>query len=133
MAEKVLLSLDAYTVGWVCVTRSEMRAAQVLIDVEHETPSVPTEDFYEVGRMGHHNVVIVQSRASGKSAASHAATNMVRTFQNIRFVLMVGTGGGATLGHTAPGSLAPENIFLGDVVVSTPGDGEGELQGSLEN
>ncbi|KAJ5375931.1 hypothetical protein N7509_012817 [Penicillium cosmopolitanum] len=120
------LSRDVYTVGWVCVTESELLAARVLLDKKHTRPSVSTDDIYHVGQMGLHNVVIAQPVSVGKASAAVTAVNMIRSFQNIRFVLMVGTGGGATHAPPRPGELHPLDIFLGDVVVSTSGHGHGE-------
>ncbi|OJI98795.1 hypothetical protein ASPVEDRAFT_147980 [Aspergillus versicolor CBS 583.65] len=127
----IRLPLDAYTVGWVCVLEPEFAAARVLLDEKHDTPSTTNDDnIYLVGRMGEHNVAIIRSTNTGRSAATAAATHLVRTFEKIRFVLMVGVGGGATNAPSRPGSLSPtEDIFLGDVVVGSPhGDHGGVLQ-----
>jgi hypothetical protein len=64
-----------------------------------------------------HNVVIVfpGSDAYGRSATQTAA-NMVRTFCNIRFGLMVGVGVGAPKPPDPKDPL--KDIRLGDVVVS---------------
>ncbi|KAL4890101.1 hypothetical protein BDV59DRAFT_195221 [Aspergillus ambiguus] len=114
------LSHDAYSVGWVA-----------LLDEEHERlPPGPKDDnTYLLGLMGRHNVVIAfpGSGVFGTSAATRTATNMIRTFRNIRFCLMVGVGGGA------PNPPDPEDplkdIRLGDVVVSSPkGSHGGVLQ-----
>ncbi|KAL4889445.1 hypothetical protein BDV59DRAFT_210363 [Aspergillus ambiguus] len=124
------LPLTAYTVGWVCVTGPEHDAARVLLDERHETPDIENGFIYLVGRMGEHNVVITSPPSAGRSPATAAATNLIRTFPEIRFVLMVGVGGGATKAPSRAGSLNPaEDIFLGDVVVSEPhGDHGGVLQ-----
>ncbi|KAL4737937.1 hypothetical protein BDV11DRAFT_171447 [Aspergillus similis] len=116
------LSLDAYTVGWVCVKDSELTAARVLLDKSHHCPYRPSHDGYTyfVGQMGEHNVAIAKSNTTGKSAAATTATNMVRTFKQIRFVLMVGIAGGATNAPSPPGLQGTQDIFLGDVVVSYP-------------
>ncbi|KAF3934240.1 Ankyrin-1 [Dactylellina cionopaga] len=70
--------------------------------------------------MGSHNVVITfpGSGTYGPNAAAQTVTDMVRSFCNIRFGLMVGVGGGA------PKPPDPDDtrmdIRLGDVVVSSP-------------
>lgn len=124
----IRLSLDAYTVGWVCVRDPELAAARVLLDEKHDTPNTTNDDYiYLVGRMGEHNVAITRPTGAGRSAATAAATNLARTFLKIRFVLMVGVGGGATTAPTRPGSLKPtEDLFLGDVVVGIPHGKYGE-------
>lgn len=126
--EKRKLAHDAYTVGWVCVLRSELNASRALLDEEHERlPAADKDDnSYLLGRIGEHNVVIAfpGSGTYGTSAAAQTATNMVRTFRHIRFGLMVGVGG------AAPKRPDPEDplkdIRLGDVVVSTPKGSHGK-------
>ena len=70
--------------------------------------------------MGEHNVVITCFRSGtyGPSAAAQMVTNMVRTFRNSLFGLLVGVGGGAS---KPPNSEdATKDIRLGDVVVGDP-------------
>ncbi|KAB8278395.1 hypothetical protein BDV30DRAFT_222969 [Aspergillus minisclerotigenes] len=113
---------NVYTVGWICIVSSEMNAARALLDEEHESlPPKPMDDnSYLLGRMNGHNVVIGDpgSGLYGPHNASHVATNMARTFPNIRFGLLVGVGGGAP--GTADAENTWNNIRLGDVVVSNP-------------
>lgn len=122
------LTHDAYTVGWVCVLRSELNASRALLDEEHERLPLAEKDdnSYLLGRMGEHDVVIAfpGSGTYGTNAAAQTATNLIRTFRNIRFGLMVGIGGGAP---KRPDPNDPRNdIRLGDIVVSTPKGGHGE-------
>jgi nucleoside phosphorylase len=110
-----------YTVGWICAITTEYVAAQSLLDEKHGKPeyvsSFDTND-YILGKMSNHNVVItVLPGEHGTDSAATAATNMLHSFPNVRFGLMVGTGGGA------PGPK--QDIRLGDVVVSTPCNGFG--------
>ncbi|KAH7224148.1 hypothetical protein BKA60DRAFT_594054 [Fusarium oxysporum] len=90
---------------WICALETEYVAAQT---------SDPNE--YTLGRMGHHNVVIaVLSDGYGTSSAASVATHMIFSFLNIRIGLLVGIAGGSpSIQH---------DIRLGDVVVSTPGNG----------
>ncbi|KAL3476583.1 hypothetical protein BJX99DRAFT_258332 [Aspergillus californicus] len=128
-SDSIRLDLEAYTVGWVCVNDSELTAARFLLDESHDHPHTPNDNYtYFAGRMGRHNVVIAKSNNTGTSAAATAATNMVRTFRMIRFVLMVGIAGGATSSPSLPGSIERTTpIFLGDVVVSAPHGGHGGI------
>ncbi|KAL4967678.1 ankyrin repeat-containing domain protein [Aspergillus stella-maris] len=113
------LTHDAYTVGWFCVLESEQDAATALLDEEHNVPRTPRdENVYVVGRIGQHNVVIVRPVTQGRTDTAAAAVNMVRTFQQIRFGLMVGVAGGATSSVGRRGN--EKDILLGDVVVSRP-------------
>jgi hypothetical protein len=126
--EKRKLAHDAYTVGWVCVLRSELNASRALLDEEHKRLPAAEEDdnSYLLGRIGEHNVVVAfpGSGTYGTSAAAQTATNMVRTFRNIRFGLMVGVGGGAPKRPDPEDPL--KDIRLGDVVVSTPKGSHGK-------
>ncbi|KAE8336703.1 hypothetical protein BDV24DRAFT_168005 [Aspergillus arachidicola] len=118
-SNRIRLTPDAYTVGWVCVLGSEQDAARALLDEEHARLPTPHDDTaYIVGRMGKHNVVIARPIGQGKANAADVAVNMTRSFPQIRFGLMVGVGGGAT---TSPGPYGgTRDIRLGDVVVSKP-------------
>jgi nucleoside phosphorylase len=116
------LSHDAYTVGWVCILRSELNASRALLDEEHVRleSSEKDDNSYLLGKMGNHNVVIAfpGSGVYGTSAAAQTVTHMVRTFRNIRFGLLVGVGGGVP---KAPHPDDPlQDIHLGDVAVSDP-------------
>ncbi|GMG32543.1 unnamed protein product [Aspergillus oryzae] len=116
---RICLTPDAYTVGWVCVLASEQYAARALLDELHAPPPTPRdENAYIVGRMGKHNVVITRPIGQGKVNAADAAVNMTRTFPQIRFGLLVGVGGGAT--DSPDPYVGKRDIRLGDVVVSKP-------------
>jgi len=120
------LAHDAYTVGWVCILDSELDASRGLLDEEDEPlqPGTNDDNIYLLGRIGKHNVVIAYPGSYGANSASQTVTNMIRTFPNIRFGLMVGVGGGAP---KPPDPKDPRNdIRLGDVVVSEPRGNHGK-------
>lgn len=112
-----------YTVGWICSTATEYAAARLLLDRRHDDAGLRARagdaNDYTLGSMGRHDVVMACLRPGerGVSSAAGVAKDMLRSFGNIRIGLAVGTGGGA------PG--AGGDVRLGDVVVSTPGEGEG--------
>jgi nucleoside phosphorylase len=114
-----------YTVGWICAIKVEYVAAQVFLDEEYEGPaSVSQHDnnIYTLGKIGKHNVVIATLPFGeyGTTSAATVARDMIHSFPNIRIGLMVGIGGGApTENH---------DIRLGDIVVSTPSNGNGLFQ-----
>ncbi|RWA07101.1 hypothetical protein EKO27_g7995 [Xylaria grammica] len=120
------LTNEAYTVGWICAIPTEYVAARLFLDKEHMRPKFkPAEDtnHYTLGEMGGHNVVIavLPGGEYGASSAANVASNMLRTFPQIRIGLMVGIGGGAP--------SEEHDIRLGDVVVSMPSGGNaGVLQ-----
>ncbi|KAH7230930.1 hypothetical protein BKA59DRAFT_321290 [Fusarium tricinctum] len=111
-----------YTVGWICAIATEYLAAQLFLDEEHEGPefvSANDSNHYTLGKIGKHNVVIavLPHGEYGVSSAAGVAKDMLHSFPNVRFGLMVGIGGGAP---------TPEHdIRLGDVVVSASGHGKG--------
>ncbi|KAL5089055.1 hypothetical protein Trisim1_005912 [Trichoderma cf. simile WF8] len=113
---------NLYTIGWICAIHTELVAALALLDERHDRPTeVDPNDSnsYELGKISGHYVAIacLPAGEQGIAAAAGSATNLLRSFPNIRFGLMVGTGGGAPTSY--------HDIRLGDVVVSTPGDGKG--------
>lgn len=120
--EKKRLSHEAYTIGWICVLKCELNAAKALLDEQHEQlPLAPKDDnSYLLGRMAGHNVAIAFTGLGnmGTTAAAQTAVQMIRTFRNIRFGLMVGVGGGA------PSPI--NDLRLGDIVVSVAGGSHGK-------
>ncbi|KAB8261294.1 ankyrin repeat-containing domain protein [Aspergillus pseudonomiae] len=118
-SNRIVLTRDAYTVGWLCVLDSEQNAARALLDELHVCPPTPRdENAYMVGRMAKHNVVIARPVGQGKANAADVVVNMTRTFPQIRFGLLVGVGGGAT--DSPDPYVGKRDIRLGDVVVSKP-------------
>jgi nucleoside phosphorylase len=118
---------DRYTVGWICALDVELAASMVMLD--YELPSLTQAEgdanTYILGRVGEHDVVLtcLPSGTTGTNAAANAATNMLRSFPNIRYCLMVGIGGGAP---SVPNGDPCKDIRLGDVVVSCPSASSGE-------
>lgn len=109
---------ENYTVGWICALSTEQIAAAAFLDAEHE----PLEDqplndsnSYMLGSIGKHDVVIAVLPLGeyGTASAATVATDLLRTFPNIRIGLLVGIGGGAPSER--------HDIRLGDVVVSDGG------------
>ncbi|KAI3339188.1 ankyrin repeat protein [Ustulina deusta] len=115
---------NIYTVGWICSIETEYLAAQLCLDEEHPKlnrhPSPNDTNTYTLGKVAEHNVVIaaLPDGSYGTSSAAAVAINLLRSFPNVRIGLMVGIGGGAP-------SLPDRDIRLGDIVVSSPGDGKG--------
>lgn len=111
------LSRRDYTVGLICALHIELAAVRGMLDEIHVDLPVPRSDTntYILGRMCSHNVVItcLPNGIHGPVTAATAATQMLSTFQSIRFGLMVGIGGGVP-------ALPHQDIRLGDVVVGKP-------------
>jgi len=111
-----------FTVGWICALDIEAATAQAMLDREFGAPvSIHTGDSntYTLGKIGTHNVVIASLPAGsyGETSAAVVVTNMLASFPNIRFGLMVGIGGGIP--------SKKDDIRLGDVVVSQPQETNG--------
>ncbi|KAK6525439.1 hypothetical protein TWF694_005576 [Orbilia ellipsospora] len=108
-----------YTIAWVTILEEEWIAAGFMLDEQHPRPdSLPNDpNSYKVGRIGRHNVVITRLPRAGTDAGSHAVSNLWRTFRNIRFVFLIGVGGGAP-GEPVSENSNKEDLRLGDVVVA---------------
>ncbi|KAK2808526.1 hypothetical protein FQN50_004557 [Emmonsiellopsis sp. PD_5] len=125
-ARKTLESSDFYTVGWISPLWIELAAATAILDERHNRPCnfvqpLTDTNCYAWGKIGEHNVVIASLPAGeyGTTPAAITASNLLSTFPQIRFGLLVGIGAGIA---------RPEqgyDIRLGDVVVSYPRGGTG--------
>ncbi|KAL3248947.1 hypothetical protein ABHI18_011837 [Aspergillus niger] len=114
---------DQYTVGWICALETEYVAARAFLEKKHsrpETLSPNDNNHYTLGEIAGHQVVIavLPDGEYGISSAAGVARDMVHSFPNIRFGLMVGIGGGVPTKH---------DIRLGDVIVSASRNGRGGL------
>ncbi|KAL4967131.1 putative wd40 protein [Aspergillus stella-maris] len=114
---------DQYTVGWICALETEYVAARALLEKQHsrpETLSPNDNNHYTLGEIGGHQVVIavLPDGDYGTSSAAGVARDMLHSFPNIRFGLMVGIGGGVP---------TKRDIRLGDIVVSSSRKGQGGL------
>ncbi|PYH47089.1 putative wd40 protein [Aspergillus saccharolyticus JOP 1030-1] len=114
---------DQYNVGWICALQIEYVAARAFLERRHDPPerlSRNDNNHYTLGEIRGHQVVIavLPDGEYGTSSAAGVARDMVHSFPNIRFGLMVGIGGGIPTKH---------DIRLGDIIVSSPQRGLGGL------
>lgn len=97
MSSKPLSHAD-YSVGWICALPLEMTAATAMFDEIHPRLPLPASDenTYVLGNICGHNVVMacLPSGVYGTTTAAIVASQMLTTYPNIRFGLMVGIGGG---------------------------------------
>lgn len=106
-----------YTVGLICALQCEYDAlCRMLCEEFDDELEVDSGDnnAYVLGRIQSHYVVIgcLPSGRQGNCSAAGVAKDMLRSFPNLKFALLVGIGGGVP---------SPRNdIRLGDVVVSIP-------------
>lgn len=111
----------AFTVGWIASMSFELTAAKAMLE-DCETIHVPKDDTsYHIGRVGQHWVAMPECPNIGTNTAAIVLNNMLRSFRNIRHVLVVGVGGGVP-GY---GRSLQHQITLGDVVVGYPRGREG--------
>ena len=108
---------ENYTVGWICALPTpEWKASMIMLDEEHEDVSLEstTQYQYTFGSINGHHVVMgcLPDSQLGTVSAASVASEMHLTFPSLRFVLLVGIGGGVPNEHN--------DIRLGDVVVSRP-------------
>ncbi|WAO96704.1 PNP-UDP-1 domain-containing protein [Fusarium falciforme] len=82
-----------------------------MLDEEHQTLPVGPggKNTYTLGRIEHHNIVLVCLPSYGTSKAAAVASHMLRSFPNIQAGFMVRIGGGVPTGDA--------DIRLGDIVV----------------
>ncbi|KAE8310967.1 WD domain protein [Aspergillus transmontanensis] len=114
---------DQYTVGWICALETEYVAARAFLEKKHTRPerlSQNDNNHYTLGEIGGHQVVIavLPDGEYGTSSAAGVARDMLHSFPNIRFGLMVGIGGGVPIKH---------DIRLGDIIVSSSQNRRGGL------
>jgi nucleoside phosphorylase len=116
MDDSSTLTHQDYTVGWTCALPIEMAAAVGMLDRQHHPLQQDPNDHntYTLGCIGAHNVVIacLPTGVTGTISAARVANQMLSSFQQLRFGLMVGIGGGVP--------SQDNDIRLGDVVVSKP-------------
>jgi nucleoside phosphorylase len=119
MSVRRSLPIEQYQLGVVCALPQEMTAAIAILDERHQ-PIISQDTLdpnnYVLGRVHEHDVVIacLPSGIYGTNAAARVARDMLRTFNGLRFGLMIGVGGGI------PNLQEDIDIRLGDIVISQP-------------
>lgn len=108
-----------YTMVWICALPVEATAATLVLDEWHHAPLIKPGDpnVYYFGKIGSHNVVISilpqhTPITDSEVPIERATFYLSESFPNLRFILIVGIGGGV------PSSL--NDVRLGDVVVGVP-------------
>ncbi len=122
--ENKSLHPSEYTVGWVCTLSMELIAAKAMLEEIH-APLVcqPRADknYYTLGRIRKHNVVLAcpPTQTPGTLSAQVAGNSMQKTFPQLKFGLVVETGGGVP--------TATNDIRLRIICVSKPDGGNSGL------
>jgi nucleoside phosphorylase len=102
----------------VCALSREFDAVEALFDERYSNINTlrhyGDSNYYQTGRMGVSNVVVVCLLDIGKASATGAAASLRSSFPNISLTLVVGICGGVPF---PTGNPAAE-LILGDVIVS---------------
>ncbi|KAM0721995.1 hypothetical protein Q7P37_002921 [Cladosporium fusiforme] len=107
---------DAYNIAWICPSEDGQLAAAAMLDERHSYLSQSDEDSntYILGSIQGHNIVIAGlSTVSQEGPAATVIGDVKKTFSCLKFLLLVGVGGGVPNQGT---------IRLGHVVVSRPNE-----------
>jgi nucleoside phosphorylase len=113
------VSRSRFTIAIFCALPLEADAVsevfEKILDEEvedyHKAPG--DGNTYTLGKLLHHNVVLVHMAGMGKGAASQAASSIRSSYPEIKLALVVGICGGV------PSYVAGEDdLVLGDVVIS---------------
>ncbi|KAK5044799.1 hypothetical protein LTR84_010455 [Exophiala bonariae] len=111
---------SAFEIAILCALSIESDAVEALFDQFWEEDDVQygkvpgDPNSYTLGRIGRHNVVLAYMPAMGKISSATVAASFRASFAHVRLGLVVGICGGVPrlAGHV-------EDIFLGDVIIST--------------
>jgi nucleoside phosphorylase len=115
---------DHYTVAIICSLESQLAAMEIMLDNRYRTPRIDQtcdDNTYTCGCINGHNVVIANKGLfeTGVLNASSLVDNLMRSFKELRTILVVGTAGG--IPFKMPKSDPKEDLHLGDVVVGWAG------------
>ncbi|KAJ5174457.1 uncharacterized protein N7482_000334 [Penicillium canariense] len=108
---------EDYTIGWISTLAVESAAANAMLTEKHQRLSTAEGDTnsYVLGSIGGHNIAMACINEAGGLPAHIVASHLMTSFPNVRYVLMVGLGGGIPSDRY--------DIRLGDIVVSEPMEG----------
>ncbi|KAJ0419344.1 hypothetical protein BJY00DRAFT_286324 [Aspergillus carlsbadensis] len=106
-----------YTVAWICALPLEAAAARTMLDNTHTRlpQSATDQNVYNLGEISGRNIVIacLPSGVYGTVSAAVVVSQLLSTFTNISFALLVGIGGGIP-------QAVKNDMWLGDIVISKP-------------
>jgi nucleoside phosphorylase len=112
-------SCDDFGVAIICALPVEATAVTALFDEQWDHGALDKANTdtnqYSVGSIAECSVVLAHMPSMGKAAAATVAVHLRSSFRYLKLVLLVGICGGAP----KPPGKASDELFLGDVVVST--------------
>ncbi|KAH8888982.1 purine and uridine phosphorylase, partial [Thozetella sp. PMI_491] len=112
---------SSFRVAVLCALSLEFRAMAAALDMDFTKRAYRKRfgkvegdsNTYKPGRIGDHDVVIIQLPGSGKESAATASALARVSYPNIKLAFVVGVCAGA------PKDFKGEDIILGDVLIST--------------
>lgn len=110
----------AFEIAIICALRHESDAVEAVFDEfweddGHTYEKAPGDpNSYTVGRISRHNVVLAYLPGIGKASSASVTASFRASFPNIHLGLVVGVCGGVP-----QPTIQEEEIFLGDVIIST--------------
>ncbi|KAL7903884.1 pfs domain-containing protein [Trichoderma velutinum] len=119
-----------FTVGWIDARKLDGPTAKIFLDEVYEIPKdnlIDDNNSYTLGKIKDHKVATatLPNHPDCMTSTATVATNMVLSYPNLRFVLLVGIGGGAP--------SRSYDIRLGDIVVGTGSFFLYDFSGTTEN
>lgn len=117
-----LFQPDACRFGIVAALPKEFAAVRAMLDDSRPCRIEGDPNDYAIGTIaaldgsGSHWIALVMLKETGAGSAASTVANLLRSFKNVRDVLMVGIAGGVP--HP---SKSADHVRLGDVVVSSDG------------
>lgn len=109
---------DDFKIAIVCALKAEFDAVCLVVeefwDESQDIYGKANGDinYYRTGRIGKHNIILLQLRQMGKAHAAAAAASLRSSFNRLHLVLLVG-------GCAAVPQSENANIVLGDIIIST--------------
>ncbi|KAJ9663512.1 hypothetical protein H2198_000778 [Neophaeococcomyces mojaviensis] len=109
-----------FKVAIICALPLEASSVQSVFDICWEDEGKQygkvkgDQNFYSTGVIGMHNVVLAHMPGTGNTDASGVATGIRTSFTSIELALVVGI-----CGVVPQHSATPEDIVLGDIIIST--------------
>ncbi|KAH8689075.1 nucleoside phosphorylase domain-containing protein [Talaromyces proteolyticus] len=107
---------EDYYVACFTVIPEEFAAFREMCDERHSRPlGIDPRDpnQYDFGEIAGHNVVLCCASRPGPDNIAATAADLLRSFEGIKYALLVGIGGGVP--------SRAYDVRLGDIVVATPG------------
>ncbi|UKZ63245.1 uncharacterized protein TrAtP1_004474 [Trichoderma atroviride] len=109
---------DDFEIAIVCALKAEFDAVCLVVeefwDGNQDIYGKANGDIncYRTGRIGKHNIILLQLRQMGKAHAAAAAAGLRSSFTRLRLAFLVG-------GCAAVPQSENANIVLGDIIIST--------------